>query len=135
MASSNGVSGVRATANYRLSSWRSLEARDAQDYLDQEILTTERLMVVRCLYRPGYDVPAHYHPQEQITIVEEGALQLVVEGEPVEVQAGQMIVIPPRVRHATRVVGEAHARALNIFLLPEPTVVGGPHPTAPRMYR
>lgn len=128
--------GLETSPKFTLSSWAMLEAREAQDYLDQEILRTDRLTVLRCVYRPGYDVAAHYHPQEQITIVEEGVLELTIEGQVVQVRAGEMISIPPRVRHATRVAGSARARALNLFVLPEGTSAGcGPADGSPRMYR
>lgn len=73
-------------------------------------------MVVRCTYAKGTDFAYHFHPQEQITIVEEGELEFVVEDERVAVAAGQMIVIPAGVRHRTRVIGSISAIALNLFM-------------------
>jgi quercetin dioxygenase-like cupin family protein len=102
---------------YTLGSWRDLEAQDAQNFLDQQVIATERVTVVRCVYRVGSDFPEHFHPQEQITIVEEGTLEFTIGGEMIEVQQGQMITINPQVRHATRVAtGKGRVVALNIFL-------------------
>ena len=83
-------------------------------------------MVVRCTYAAAADFSYHFHPQEQITIVEEGALEFVIEDERVEVKAGQMIAIPARVRHRTRVLGERSALALNLFMASEPEAVASP---------
>jgi quercetin dioxygenase-like cupin family protein len=113
-----------APGRYTIGSWRVQEAADAQRRLERQVITTQRLTVVRCVYRPGTAFPAHFHPQEQITIVEEGSLRFIIDGEPVDVVAGQMIAIPPHVRHATRVNGSG-ARALNLFLLPESNEVRG----------
>lgn len=110
---------------YTLGSWRDLEAQDAQNALDQQVIATERITVVRCVYREGSDFPEHFHPQEQITIVEEGVLEFTIAGETIEVRQGQMITINPHVRHATRVVmGRGQVVALNLFLK-HPEVASG----------
>jgi quercetin dioxygenase-like cupin family protein len=97
--------------------WKELEAKDAQRDLEQHIVAFERLSVVRCVYREGADFPEHFHPQEQITIVEEGALEFQIGEDLIRVGEGQTIAIEPEVRHATRVAnGSARAVALNIFL-------------------
>ena len=110
---------TNASARYSISSWQDLEAQDAQSYLEQQILTTQRLTVVRCVYRPGSDFPLHFHPQEQITIVEDGELRFRVEQDEVRVKNGEMIAILPQVRHSTR--AEGGARALNLFVRPAST--------------
>ena len=100
---------------YTLGCWQSLTAADAQKVLEEEIIATQQLLVVRCLYKQGTQFDAHLHPQEQITIVERGALEFVVNGDKVKVAAGQVISVCPGVLHSSRVVGEEPARALNIF--------------------
>ena len=57
---------------YMVGSWQSLDATNAQEVLEREIIATQRLMVVRCVYKSGSDFPRHVHQQEQITIVESG---------------------------------------------------------------
>lgn len=106
-----------APGRYMLGCWRDQEARDAQLDLEQQVITTQRMTVIRCSYKAGGDFPAHAHPQEQITIVEEGALEFLIDGEPVLVRAGEMVVIAANVKHATR-VPEGPTRALNLFVLP-----------------
>lgn len=100
---------------YMLGSWQSLGASDAQKILEEEIITTQQLLVVRCVYRSGSDFPAHAHQQEQITIVESGTLDFVVNGDEVRVGPGQMISVFPGVLHSTHAAGETPVRALNIF--------------------
>ena len=126
---------VKTATNYTLSAWRMLKEEDVAKFLEQQVITTDRLTVVRCVYRPGYEVPAHYHPQEQITIVEEGVLSMVVDGKVIEVNAGQVISIPTRVRHATMVTGKQVVRALNLFVRPDAGPIGEGDFHGPRMYR
>ena len=96
-------------------SWQSLEAANAQEILEKQIIATQRVMVVRCLYKEGSDFPRHVHAQEQITIVESGHLEFTVNGNTVEVGPGQMISVFAGVDHASRVIGSEPVRALNIF--------------------
>ena len=100
---------------YMVGSWQSLAASDAQRIISEEVISTQRMMVVRCAYREGSDFEAHVHAKEQVTIVESGKLAFVINGSTVQVGEGEMISIFPGVLHATRVVGDQSARALNIF--------------------
>lgn len=104
-----------APGRYTLGSWKDLEAGDAQSYVENKIISLDRLTVVRCVYHPGSDFPVHSHAQEQITIVDEGMLRFRIGQEDVNVGPGEMISIPPRVKHATLVEGSGPARALNLF--------------------
>lgn len=100
---------------YMVGSWRSLDASNAQQVLEREVIATQRLMVVRCLYKSGSDFPKHAHQQEQITIVESGHLEFTVDGERIEVGPGQMISVFAGVHHGSRVLGDEPVRALNLF--------------------
>ncbi len=102
---------------YKVSSWREIEPANAIVYVEQRVMTTDRVAIVRCVYRAGSDFPEHFHPQEQVTIIEEGSLEFTIAGNTVAVGQGQMISIEPFVRHATRVAdGYERVVALNIFL-------------------
>jgi quercetin dioxygenase-like cupin family protein len=102
---------------YVVNRWKDLDAKDSMTYLEQRVMSTDRLSIVRCVYRKGGDFPEHFHPQQQITIIEEGALIFEISGNTVEVGQGQMIAIEPFVRHATRLAdGYERVVALNLFL-------------------
>jgi quercetin dioxygenase-like cupin family protein len=114
---------------YTVGSWQEIEAEDAQKTLAKQVIATQHLMVVRCLYRAGSSFAEHTHPQEQITIVEKGVLEYVVEGEVLTVGAGQMLSIVAGIAHSSRVVGAEPVRALNIFHAPAGSgSVGEPEP-------
>lgn len=109
---------------YTLGSWSSLGAEDAQRVLSQKVISTQRLVVIRCRYEAGARFPQHSHLQEQITIVEEGRLEFVVDDESIVVSEGEMISLCPRVPHETRVASPEGALALNLFLNEAPNRAG-----------
>jgi quercetin dioxygenase-like cupin family protein len=100
---------------YTIGSWQSLAASDAQKIIEEEVIATQRVMVVRCTYKPNSDFKPHVHRREQLTIVESGTLEFVINGSTLAVGPGQMISIFPGVLHGTRITGEKPVRALNIF--------------------
>lgn len=104
---------------YAVGSWKDIDAADAQNELERQVMATRHLQVVRCLYREGADFPAHVHPQEQITIVEDGTLEFELAGESLRVGPGQMISIFPGVPHSSRVIGGQVVHALNLFHAPD----------------
>ena len=57
--------------------------------------------------------PDHQHPHEQVVSVLEGQLDMVVNGEPVVLTAGQVYVIPPHAPHSGRAV--TACRVLDTF--------------------
>jgi quercetin dioxygenase-like cupin family protein len=119
---------------YTLSSWKDLrgvEPSEAKRFLEQQVIATDRVTVVRCVYQDATDFPEHFHPQEQITIVEEGTLEFVIEGQTIRVGKGEMISVEPNVRHATRVGnGDGVATALNLFMIRRARWGGQPHRAA-----
>jgi quercetin dioxygenase-like cupin family protein len=101
---------------FTLGSWSTLKAEDAQDQLSQRVISTQRLVVTRCHYRPHARFPQHSHLQEQITIVESGRLEFVIDDRTIPVNQGEMISLCPRVPHETKVPGGEKAVALNLFI-------------------
>ena|SRR6478735_3727968 len=48
----------------------------------------------------GSSVPLHQHPQEQITYILEGSLQMMIDGKDCLLEAGTYYVIPSNVLHS-----------------------------------
>ncbi len=69
--------------------------------LERQFVHGEQAMLARLLLRKGCIVPEHSHHNEQITYILEGALRFTMNGdEVVTVHAGEMLVIPPSVKHS-----------------------------------
>ncbi len=61
----------------------------------------------------GSALPEHSHPHEQIVNVMEGELELVVDGQSLELVAGSVVVLPPDVPHAGR--ARTDCRVIDVF--------------------
>ena len=55
--------------------------------------------VSRYLFEPGASFPLHSHPQEQITLIEEGSIEITVAGESTPLEGGSWSVVSPDVEH------------------------------------
>jgi quercetin dioxygenase-like cupin family protein len=78
-------------------------------------VTGEQLQVIRAEMAPGADFPIHKHHQEQIIVVLEGALEFTVGSSARVVRPGQVIRIPPGVRHGGRVHGSERVVTIEAF--------------------
>ncbi len=62
---------------------------------------------------PGDHVTEHYHPySEEFLYVVRGRLVVRVDGEPVELNPGEALLVPIKVRHRVENVGEEAAEAV-----------------------
>jgi quercetin dioxygenase-like cupin family protein len=76
----------------------------------------ERIMTVDATFFPGKGHDFHRHPnQEEVIYVLEGELEQWVEGDQRMLRAGDAVVIPAAVVHASFNVGEAPAKILAIL--------------------
>jgi quercetin dioxygenase-like cupin family protein len=68
---------------------------------------------------PAYSkIPPHAHPNEQIGIVEEGALLYTINGESKLCPSGTAFVIPPNAVHSATVVSDKPVRLIDVFTPP-----------------
>jgi quercetin dioxygenase-like cupin family protein len=55
--------------------------------------------IARLEIQKGATVPEHNHVNEQVSLVESGALQFSIDGQERIVRAGEVLVIPPEAKH------------------------------------
>jgi quercetin dioxygenase-like cupin family protein len=79
--------------------WNTVEREKLNENIDREMLWTERLMLARVLMKKGTHVPRHYHHNEQVTYILEGALRFLIDGKEVVVKAGEVLCIPSNMPH------------------------------------
>lgn len=96
------------------SSWKKTDKKVLDPKLTQQVFSTSNIMVVRYVYQPRLHFPEHSHPQEQVTIVQEGRLEFKIHDKIVELNEGDICAIPSNVPHATS-VRDARAVAISIF--------------------
>ena len=90
------------TTEVRHLRWDGVEKERLNERLSRRIVTGERAMLTQVYLDRGAVVPMHSHENEQITWVVEGALRFWIgteDSEPVDVRAGEVLVLPSRVPH------------------------------------
>ncbi len=90
------------TTEVRHLRWDAMEKERLNERLSRRIVTGERAMLTQVYLDEGAIVPMHSHENEQITWVVKGALRFWIgteDSEPVDVRAGEVLVLPSRVPH------------------------------------
>jgi len=73
------------------------------------------MMMVLTTVHPGYAVPAHAHPHEQMGQVQAGKAMMIIGDQTRTVQKGDFCYFPPNVEHSAECVGEEPFIMLDIF--------------------
>ncbi|TVQ35072.1 MAG: cupin domain-containing protein [Spirochaetaceae bacterium] len=68
-------------------------------------------------FPPNSGFPSHAHPEEQISIVREGQMEITIGEQTRTVKPGDVIIFPPHVPHAGR-TGDRMCRLIDIFSPP-----------------
>jgi quercetin dioxygenase-like cupin family protein len=77
--------------------------------------TADTVQLVRSQLRGGASFPEHSHPQEQVTVVLEGAVEITLAGSAYPLRPGQVLRVPADVPHSAKVVSEEPAMILEAF--------------------
>lgn len=80
--------------------WCDIELEQLNPLIQRHFVVGEQVMLARILLAKGAVVPLHSHTNEQVTWVQEGALQFEIDGRTVVVRAGEVLCIPPNMPHA-----------------------------------
>jgi quercetin dioxygenase-like cupin family protein len=93
---------MESKAEARFHRWEDLPKEKLNELLDRRLITGERIMLAHVYLRKGCVVPKHFHENEQLTYVLEGALHfwLGENGDKEQVvRAGEVLVIPSNLPH------------------------------------
>jgi unsaturated pyranuronate lyase len=85
----------RAT-HYR---WDDLPREELSPLIGRRLVTGDRLMIAHVYLAKGAIVPEHSHHNEQVTYILEGTLRFTIDGETIDVAAGEVLTIPPHLPH------------------------------------
>ena len=69
-----------------------------------KLIHTESMTVAHWTIDAAGELPEHSHPQEQILNMMEGDFELILDGTPIRLQAGDVLVIPGNVPHAGKAI-------------------------------
>jgi quercetin dioxygenase-like cupin family protein len=79
--------------------WNQIPAEQLNPLVTRKVIHAEAMTVARLTIAKGAVVPAHHHVNEQVAMVEQGALKFNLDGQEILVSAGQALAIPPDVPH------------------------------------
>jgi quercetin dioxygenase-like cupin family protein len=79
--------------------WDDLPREQLSPLIGRRLITGEQMMIAHVYLAQGAIVPEHSHHNEQVTYILEGRLRFTVDGETIDVAAGEVLTIPPHVPH------------------------------------
>lgn len=80
-------------------SFDGLRREDPFEGVRRSSFSTSESTVTRYSFEPGATFPLHSHPQEQVTLIESGAVEMTIAGEPSRLGAGEWSVVGSDVEH------------------------------------
>jgi len=69
------------------------------DKIIRQYVMGSQSMLVKWTFKKGAIIPMHFHPNEQITWITKGSVQVHSQGKEFIVKAGEILIIPPYVPH------------------------------------
>jgi quercetin dioxygenase-like cupin family protein len=93
--------------------WNKVELETLNPLLQRQMVTGTNVMLARVLLKKGCVVPLHSHYNEQLSYVIEGALKFTMGRKHKIVHAGEILTIPPHVRHLVKALRDTVS--LDIF--------------------
>lgn len=106
-----------------LYNWDGVASEALNPQLSRKVIHTRNLTIARMALRKGCTVPEHSHHNEQVSMVESGALLFVMGGREQVVRAGECLAIPPHVPH--RVDALEDSVAVDVFSPPREDWIRG----------
>ena len=89
--------------------WTEITKETLKPLLARQVIHGEKMTLARIHLGKGSVVPLHSHVNEQMTIVEEGRLRFLLNGEEVLLEAGDMLLIPANALHLVEALEDSLA--------------------------
>jgi len=99
----------------RTGSFDALGADEPYPGLERRVFDADGATVTEYRFAPGARFPLHRHPQEQITLVSDGDVEMTVAGEVLRLSAGAWSVVAPEIEHGIT-AGRSGARIVAIVV-------------------
>ena len=96
--------------------WHEQPVEQLNSLLERQYVVCQNVMVARLFLKKGCVVPEHSHENEQISCMQSGALEFVIDGKQVVVRAGELLLIPPHISHSATALEDS--LALDFFTPP-----------------
>jgi quercetin dioxygenase-like cupin family protein len=86
--------------------WQSVPVERLDEGIERQMIVGNQLMVCRLRFEPFTITPAHDHPHEQITIVEQGRVQFTIGSQERLAKAGDVLHFPSGCWHGATMLDE-----------------------------
>ena len=93
--------------------WIEVHEEQMSATISRQVIHGDTMTVARIRLRKGAVVPMHQHENEQISMVESGAMRFVIAGEERIARSGETITIPPHAPHLVEALEDS--QALDVF--------------------
>jgi quercetin dioxygenase-like cupin family protein len=84
--------------------WADVPSEQINDAIARRFITGDSVTIGRFELKQGGVVPAHSHPNEQLSIVLSGLLRFTIDGQDTLVRAGDVMQIPGNAVHEVEVL-------------------------------
>ncbi|MBC7929092.1 MAG: cupin domain-containing protein [Rubrivivax sp.] len=86
--------------------WADVPVENIGEGIERQMIVGDALMVCRLRFAPRVVTPAHDHPHEQITFIEQGRVLFTIENEERVMQAGDVLHFPSGCWHGATMLDE-----------------------------
>lgn len=91
----------------KLYHWQTMEQEQMNPGFGRKAIHGVNLTVARLELKRGCKVPEHSHVNEQVSMVESGALKFFIGGGEQILRGGDVLVIPPHLPHSVEVLEDS----------------------------
>jgi quercetin dioxygenase-like cupin family protein len=92
--------------------WNAVPLETMNPLVTRKAIHTERMTIAKLTLKKGAVVPLHHHENEQITMMESGALRFEISGVDIVVRGGDVLPIPPHAPHMVEALEDSVATDL-----------------------
>ena len=96
----------------QLYNWQQIEAEQLNPKVSRKVVHAGRITVCKLQLKTGAVVQMHSHENEQITMLESGALRFIFPDSEKVLRAGDVLPIPPHVPHKVEALEDSVATDL-----------------------
>ena len=89
--------------------WAEIENEQLSALISRQVIHGDTMTVARLALKKGCTVPEHSHHNEQISMVERGALKFVLAGMEKVIRPGDILRIPPHLPHSAEALEDSVA--------------------------
>lgn len=86
--------------------WNKVPVEKTAEGIERQMVVGQNVMICRFRFAPFVVTDAHTHPHEQMTLVVQGKVKFIINGEERIVKAGDVLHFPPHNRHGATMLDE-----------------------------